>query len=167
MEIIAKAIARSFGTALFIAIVTTGVLGFLAIPGVALWLAPAVCFGQGEMTSESYNWSSGSEWGTDVTYYCADRAGNPQEVSFGWLFVVGAVLWYGLVMLIVWPLLTVWRVVRWRREERLQQHGVKTLARIVAVEQTSVRVNNQPLRGRGGRWSGRRIRWGGGGRFLM
>ena len=145
MTILYKAIARSLGTTLFIALVSTGVLGLLAIPAVGQLFGPVICADQETMVYETYSWSSGGESGTDVIYFCESTAGEREEVSFWRLLVAGAGAWYGLVLVVVWPLLSLRRYVKWSGEERLKREGVETLARIVAVEQTNVRINNQPL----------------------
>ncbi len=145
MTILPKAIARSLGTTLFIAFVSTGFLGFLAIPAVGQVLGPVVCVGEDQMVYETHSWSSGRSSGTEVDYFCENELGQRETVSFWRLFVAGVAGWYGLVLVTVWPLLTIWRYVKWSGEERLKQEGVETSARIVAVEQTNVRINNQQL----------------------
>lgn len=144
MSILPKAIARSLGVTLFIAVVSTGMLGFLAIPWVGQQFGPLVC-DSGEMTYETYSWSTGNESGINVVYYCDDGDGAPEEVSFWRLLLAGGLSWYGLVLVVVWPLLTLRNYRKMSNESRLMQDGVRTPARLVSVSQTNVRINKQPL----------------------
>ena len=139
-----RAIVKSFWGTLFIAVVSTGVLGCLAIPWVGQQFGPVVCEPGEEMVYETYSWSNGSESGTNVEYYCESRNGR-REVAFWQLLAAGAAAWYGLVFVVVWPLATARSFVKNRNETRLREEGVEMPARIVSVSQTNVRLNNRPL----------------------
>ncbi len=135
----------AFGTFLFVALVSSGCLGFLAIPAVGAQFGPLVCEEGESMTYETYSWSNGSESGTSVDYYCNSGDGEPREVGFFELLLPGAAVWYAFVFVLVWPLGVLSRLRKGRRKQRLEQHGVPAVFRILQVSQTNVRINNRPL----------------------
>lgn len=145
MNLLFRSMWGAFGTFIFVALVSSGCLGFLAIPAVGSQFGPLVCDDGETMTYETYSWSNGGESGTSVDYYCDNGAGEPREVGFFELLLAGAAVWYAFVFVIVWPWGVIARLRKGRRKQRLEQHGVPAVIRILQVSQTNVRINDRPL----------------------
>lgn len=139
-----RAIARSFWTTVFVALVSSGCLGLLAIPAVGVQLDPLICEEGETMVYETYSYSTGSESGVNVEYYC-DVNGDRREVGFFELLSRGALVYFGAIFVIVWPLSTIMRFRREQNRERLEREGIPATARILAVEQTNMRINDRPV----------------------
>lgn len=128
----------------FLMLVCLGFLGFLAIPAVGEALGPLTCAADERMVSQTSRYSLPGRHGTSVTYFCESPSGA-RPMGFFDTFLAGLKVYLLFFLVVVWPLLTLWRYRRGARELRLKERGIPATARILAARPTSWRINGRPV----------------------
>ena len=128
----------------FLMLVCLGFLGFLAIPAVGEALGPLACAADERMVSQTSRYSLPGRHGTSVAYFC-EGPGGARPMGLFDTFLAGLKLYVLFFIVIVWPLLTLWRYRRAAREVRLKERGIPATVRILAARPTSWHINNRPV----------------------
>ncbi len=135
---------QSLPLTLFLMVCSVGLVALSAIPSVGVQLGPLVCEAGETMVYETTRWSSPGRSGESVAYFCESETGRtPADTSqiIFWAAIAYVVLW----MLIVWPIVTLFRYRSARNERRLGREGIPATATIESVQQTNLVVNRMPV----------------------
>lgn len=145
MTSLPQAALKSLPGVLFLMLVCSGFLAFLALPGVGTMLGSSVCEAGETMVSVETPYSRPGESGVAIDYYCEDASGARRDVGVLDLILAALKYYVAFWLLVAWPLLT-WR--RYRSgvsEERMRREGLPATARITSYQTTGWRVNEAPM----------------------